>query len=409
MSEGRDRLWTSESIQVADALQDSGFETRLVGGRVRDALSRRPPKDIDMVTSASRGDMLRTAEARGLRTVPSARKTMDDGVYNAHGTILFVVDGTPVEVTTLKGTVPSFHADAEARDFTINSMSVDRSGRLHDPFGGERDLRDGVVAFTGDAMARIAEDPARSLRFFRFRASHGADTERARRSHAAAMSAITETSRSAPPIAGERIWREVSIMLSSPEGVAQFAEMDATGLLDVIGYPFGRSEGEGTTDPLGLTAVAAASGADSAVALGFSLVRSPGRSGPGLQEVRSAWRFSNETMSTARTAMHLYWNGGDTFRSFLDVALAPSGPGPERVASVLVGFGRGRDAERLLAELPVFPVEGADLVEAGMATGPEIGAILSRMRRLWTESGYSSTKEDLMERAMRPPSRPGGI
>ena len=98
------------------------------------------------------------------------------------GTLTVVVQGEPYEVTTLREDVETFGrravvrfgrdfaADALRRDFTINALSLDARGRLHDYAGGEADLEAGRVRFIGDARQRIREDYLRILRFFRFSA-----------------------------------------------------------------------------------------------------------------------------------------------------------------------------------------------------------------------------------------------
>ena len=58
------------------------------------------------------------------------------------------------ERMTLKQFV-NFTADCQRRDFTMNSMSMSFEGEVFDPFGGEADLRAGVVRFVGDAETRI--------------------------------------------------------------------------------------------------------------------------------------------------------------------------------------------------------------------------------------------------------------
>lgn len=63
--------------------------------------------------------------------------------------------------------IPNMGVEAAAarRDFTINSMAMDIHGNLIDPFGGEVDLRIGVLRHTSEAFA---EDPLRVLRGFQF-------------------------------------------------------------------------------------------------------------------------------------------------------------------------------------------------------------------------------------------------
>ena len=103
-----------------------------------------------------------------------------------HGTVTLVVDAQPFEVTTLREDTETFGRkakvafgrdwvrDAERRDFTINGLSVDAGGVVHDHVGGLADIAAKRVRFIGDAGQRIAEDYLRILRFFRMHAAYGA-------------------------------------------------------------------------------------------------------------------------------------------------------------------------------------------------------------------------------------------
>ena len=64
-------------------------------------------------------------------------------------------------------------ADARRRDFTVNALSVDADGVVHDPIGGYDDIIARRIRFIGDPDKRIAEDRLRILRFFRFNAEYG--------------------------------------------------------------------------------------------------------------------------------------------------------------------------------------------------------------------------------------------
>jgi len=93
--------------------------------------------------------------------------------------------------------------DLERRDLTINALARDEQGRLIDPFGGERDLAQGLLRHVSPAFA---EDPVRILRVARFAARFG-------------FSVAPETSRlmremvasgEADALVPERVWQEFS-------------------------------------------------------------------------------------------------------------------------------------------------------------------------------------------------------
>lgn len=165
-----------ETQAVFEALQDGNGETgnlRFVGGCVRNALLGEPVGDIDMATTLVPDEVMRRLEAAGLKAIPT-------GID--HGTITAISGGIPHEITTLRKDVETHgrHAtiafsldwseDAARRDFTMNALYADRSGKVHDPLGGIDDLNARRVRFIGDAGTRIAEDYLRILRFFRMHA-----------------------------------------------------------------------------------------------------------------------------------------------------------------------------------------------------------------------------------------------
>lgn len=157
-------------------LNENRFETRVVGGAIRNSLFGLPVGDIDLATTALPVDVMAVATLAGFKVVPT-------GVD--HGTVTVVVDGQPFEVTTLRQDVltDGRHAnvvfghdwatDAQRRDLTINALFLDRHGNLHDFVGGLDDLTHRRIRFIGNPDKRVQEDHLRILRFFRFAAAYG--------------------------------------------------------------------------------------------------------------------------------------------------------------------------------------------------------------------------------------------
>ena len=139
----------------------------VVGGAVRDALLGRPAADRDWVAVGSTPDDLLAAGYKPVgrdfpvflhpdtnEEVALARTERKSG-RGYHG---FTFHASP-DVT--------LQQDLARRDLTINAMARDDQGRLVDPYGGERDLRAGVLRHVSDAFV---EDPVRLLRVARFAA-----------------------------------------------------------------------------------------------------------------------------------------------------------------------------------------------------------------------------------------------
>ena len=138
-----------------------------VGGSVRDALLGRPSSDRDWVVVGASPEQLL---ALGYQPVGKDFP-------------VFLHPQTHEEYAlarTERKTAPGYHGfafhaapdvtleqDLARRDLTINAMARDEAGQLHDPYGGERDLRAGVLRHVSPAFA---EDPVRILRLARFAA-----------------------------------------------------------------------------------------------------------------------------------------------------------------------------------------------------------------------------------------------
>ncbi len=161
-------------VQTAlTALSRAGKRGYLVGGSLRDLLRGKVPHDFDLTTSATPDEMLEIF--RNFRVIPTGL---------AHGTVTVLIEGQPVEITTHRtdGTyTDSRHPDSVCfttdlredlarRDFTVNAMAFSADRGLVDPFGGQKDLANGVLRAVGDPVVRFTEDALRILRCFRFAA-----------------------------------------------------------------------------------------------------------------------------------------------------------------------------------------------------------------------------------------------
>ena len=124
-------------MPVITALSAEGAAPRFVGGCVRDSLIGRPVHDIDIATPDPPEKVTALLKKSGLCVRPT-------GI--AHGTVTAIAHGKSFEVTTLRRDVESlgryarvtfdnvaWEEDAARRDFTINAMSLEPSGQLHDP------------------------------------------------------------------------------------------------------------------------------------------------------------------------------------------------------------------------------------------------------------------------------------
>jgi len=116
--------------------------------------------------------------------------------------------------------------DLSRRDLTINAMARGDDGVLVDPFGGERDLRAGVLRHVS---AAFEEDPVRILRVARFMARFAARRPfRVADETMALMRRMVELGE-VEHLVAERVWQELERGLSEPHPDRMFEVLSACG------------------------------------------------------------------------------------------------------------------------------------------------------------------------------------
>lgn len=373
---------------------------RAVGGCVRDALAGRPVHDVDVAAPFPPEEMARRLLAAGL-------KVFETGL--AHGTVTAVRDRQPVEVTSLRRDVATdgrhaevawttdWREDAARRDFTINAMSLAPDGRLWDYFGGRDDLAAGRVRFVGDPATRLAEDYLRALRFFRFWARYGQGVP-----DPAALAAIREAVPGfAARIAPERIWMELKRLLEAPDPIAALALMDQSGLraaaLPEAGgaAALARLVARGApVDPLLRLAALVPAGAVGGLAERLRL------SGAERARLRGLTAVSDKLpdpslglpLGPPLGVLRGWLAGRGTAVALDELWLAEAMDGQDRspLRAVVAAM-----------EVPVFPLQGRDLLALGLPPGPAVGELLHGVQAWWLTGGAEADRAACLDEARR--------
>lgn len=400
-------LWSAQATYLAELFAKNNFENRKVGGSVRDGLCNKPSADEDLCTTATPQEMLELGAKLGLRTIP----TLDQVLKNSdewnkgglkHGTVPFVIDGETYEITTLRNDVEtdgrhakvefirSFEQDAARRDFTINAMSIDLDGKLYDYFNGKNDLENGNVRFVGVAQERIREDYLRILRFFRFHARYG-NQNYSNYSDAYdlyALNAIQSNKHGLKQISGERIWQEIEKIIKLPTGLNEIKIMKELSVCEQIGLDF-------SSKGLNLAQQANDNFAEPSLILGLLLSNGDHKIKP--EQIRNLWKFSVNELSLTQFAYENSNFDQISFDQCLKVATLANRAKPHYVSALLKAFGRIDEALEIENNLPVFPIQGADLVKLGIKQGPEMGKILNGLHEKWTKSRFKFDKQELLK------------
>ncbi len=337
----------------------------VVGGAVRDALTGRAAKDLDLVVAG---------EASAL----AAQLGEVREIHDRFGTVTVIVDGAPVNVATARtetyaapGALPdvrpgSLDEDLVRRDFSVNAVAVDLDGGLHAVPGAQDDLAARRLRVLHERS--FADDPTRLWRLARYAARLGFAIEE--RTLALAVGAVGDGVLST--VSGARIGNELALALNEPDPLAALAAAHELGLL-----PPGMAPRRGLTARAlallpedghpGILALAACAGA----------MPEP-RLRTWLDDLSVAARERDQLIAAA--------TGAEPLAAALNAAQRPSeihaaarGRQPEHVA--LAGaLGPEQAAREWLERLRDVHLEisGDDLLAEGIPPGPEMGRRLDR-------------------------------
>ncbi|MGL5016023.1 MAG: CCA tRNA nucleotidyltransferase [Bacteroidales bacterium] len=222
---------------ISQAADQLGYECYVIGGYVRDIFLHRKSKDIDVVAVGSgielaksvanilgKGAFLSTFKNFGTAQVKygdleiefvGARRES----YNRDSRKPIVEDGTLSD-------------DQNRRDFTINALAISLNsktfGELRDPFGGIKDLDNGLIKTPLDPDITFSDDPLRMMRAIRFA------TQLNFRIDDVTFEALNRNASRINIISKERIIDELNKIISSSRPSIGFILLDKCGLLQLI-------------------------------------------------------------------------------------------------------------------------------------------------------------------------------
>ena len=431
-----------------------------VGGSLRDELLGREPKDVDFLVRGhdveellslcrryGKADELRVAgrlvgvrfwpswgPRDGIEVVPPRRETPiapGEPGFTGNPHTDFRIDPDP-ELPV--------RDDLERRDFTVNAMARDvRTREWIDPFGGRDDLRAGVLRAVHETAFR--DDPLRILRGVARCSLDGLQPDqRTRDLMSAAAPRIAELS-------AERVREELERILAGP-GAAQALRLARdVGALAVavpewapsIGFEQKSATQAYTLDEHVLHVLDAAVHDHAArhqrLAAFWHDAGKPDAAGPrphaeaGARIARAALRrltFDNDTVATVTALVREHSYDEDREPSARNARIFLARVGRERAGDLLalrrwdrIGRGVPIPAERAAArerfeqlvaqeweqpvELADLAVGGDDLVAAGLAEGPAVGATLRRLLAAVVDDPSLNERATLLVLAVEPP------
>jgi len=343
-----------------------------------------------------------------------------------HGTVTIKYGGQLYETTTFRTEgsytdgrhpdavqfVPDVREDLARRDFTINAMAYNEAEGLVDPFGGQKDLQNGLLRAVGEPQQRFTEDALRILRLYRFAARFGfaldAATARAARQLAPHLDCIS----------AERIQEELAKLLAAPQPGAYLEPAVLAVVLPEL-------------TPEGLTAAkpvvdACPAGEENLPVRWAALLRSLGESAT--RRVLKRLRCSNACIE--ETAVLVRETAGESVCRSFSEEKASAHPGDIHIRQLLGRYGlctverlcalcaalhpqaasecaltaqraRQLEADGVCCRVSQLAVNGCDLMAAGIPAGPALRRVLEALLDGVIRAEYPNEKPALLAAAQK--------
>ena len=242
---------------VSETAAEQGVRAFVIGGYVRDCFLGRVNDDIDIVV-----------EGRGIELAEAVGKKVRSkvAVFRNFGTAMLRFEGMEIEFVGARkesynrnsrkpivedGTLEE---DQLRRDFTINAMAFSLQkedfGALVDPFGGIRDLSQGIIRTPCDPDVTYSDDPLRMLRGIRF-ATRLSTPETPFTIVPESMESMRRNASRMEILSRERIAEELDKILLCNQPSRGFFLMDEAGLLPYVLPELAELKGVETVDGRG--------------------------------------------------------------------------------------------------------------------------------------------------------------
>lgn len=368
-------LQTAEISLLFQLFHAHGVEARLVGGCIRDALLGIKTHDIDMAVNVPPEVGQSILKNADIKVIPTGIE---------HGTITALVHGIPFQITSLRQDWQTdgryakvifgkdWLEDAKRRDFTINALSLDKDGNLYDPFGGQSDLKKGIIRFIGDPAQRIQEDYLRILRYYRFLAYYG-------KGEPQPIPQFNELKAGLNSLSKERIQQEFLKLLAARNPLISLNLMKKDNVLLTL---FNDDPSLETITSL-IEIESLLKIQPSSIRRLYALLQDQDKILLSNQQKKHLQSLHKAFQETDRKRIYYYFGKNIT----LDW--------------ILLSTRSKEDLEWLnQQEKRTFPLKGQDLLEKGINAGPSLGAALKKTEDWWVSKDFMPGKKECLEYCM---------
>ncbi len=156
-----------KAIKILEILNDNNYEAYIVGGYIRDKLLGIISNDIDICTSATPKeimDIFPNSDSPNYGSIRINYKNVNFDITTFRKEIKYQDNRVPVKIKYIK----NLKKDLLRRDFTINTIIMDKDKNIIDLLNAKPDLNKKIIKTVGNPRYRLKEDALRILRAVRF-------------------------------------------------------------------------------------------------------------------------------------------------------------------------------------------------------------------------------------------------
>lgn len=156
-----------KALKILEILTEHHYEAYIVGGYIRDKLLGITSNDIDICTSATPKEIMEifpNTESPSYGSIRINYKNANFDITTYRKDIKYQDNRVPVKIKYIK----SLKKDLLRRDFTINTIIMDKDKNILDLLNAKPDLNKKIIKTVGNPRYRLKEDSLRILRAIRF-------------------------------------------------------------------------------------------------------------------------------------------------------------------------------------------------------------------------------------------------
>ena len=159
----------NKAIEVLNKFYESGYLAYIVGGYPRDTLLGIKTKDIDICTNAKPMEIMNLFDTEAVSDVKYGSvcviyKNYKFDVTTFRKDIKYEDNRKPIKIKYIN----DLKKDLLRRDFTINTICIDKDGNYIDLLNAKEDIDKRIIKTVGNPKYKLKEDTLRILRAIRF-------------------------------------------------------------------------------------------------------------------------------------------------------------------------------------------------------------------------------------------------